>query len=72
MSLITVQKGGTPHFVIRMGKRLCKTVPDNHDGGTSQQGHLYVAHHSCGAVNILRHKQHMLLVIDAMLSGFPY
>ena len=34
--LVQVVEQGTPYFVVRMGKRLCKAVPDNHDGWTSQ------------------------------------
>ena len=42
-------------------------VSDGHHGRASQEGQLYVAHHGRGAVDVLRHEQHMLLVVDAVL-----
>lgn len=53
-----------PPFVIRH-RRACKRITDNDIPRHSKQTHLQIAHHSHDVVNVLRHKQHIRLIIDA-------
>lgn len=52
-SLVQVIKQDIPCFITWIWEWLCQTVSNDYNGRTSQQGHLYVAHHRCSAVNIL-------------------
>lgn len=58
-----------PSFVIRR-RRVCKRITDNNIPRHSKQTHLQIAHHAHDVVNVLRHKQHIRLIIDAFLSAF--